>query len=54
MLMIFTTFLGKTMPSSAADTAFMTDGKVADHLNVAKRIMHRVAGTSQFVIQKLV
>ena len=53
MLASSITFLDKNMPSSAPDTAFMTIGKVSDHLIVKKRIIYRLAGTSQFVFQKL-
>lgn len=47
MLAFFTTYLAKTMSSSAAENAIMTIGEVADYLKVTERTIYRLAGAKQ-------
>lgn len=47
MLSFSTAYLAKTMPSSLADNAIMTNGEIADYLKVTERKIYRLAGAKQ-------
>ena len=47
MLSFSTTHHSKIMPSSRADNAIMTSGKVGDDLKVTERTIYRLTGAKQ-------